>query len=164
MLLQGHVTISNDGATIMKLLDVVHPAAKTLVDVSLSQDAEVRTATRLSGRQRASGIHTAAKHNTAAAAAADAAMLMESYTAAAAAADAAMLMESYRVAQRAQARVSCTSRCSHLSNDRTDMLACVKFLCCLCRRSETARPLWSSCRGSCCALLSPSWKKGCTQG
>jgi hypothetical protein len=35
------VTISNDGATIMKLLDVVHPAAKTLVDVSLSQDAEV---------------------------------------------------------------------------------------------------------------------------
>jgi hypothetical protein len=40
--LQGRVTISNDGATIMKLLDVVHPAAKTLVDVSLSQDAEVR--------------------------------------------------------------------------------------------------------------------------
>lgn len=38
---KGHVTISNDGATIMKLLDVVHPAAKTLVDVSLSQDAEV---------------------------------------------------------------------------------------------------------------------------
>lgn len=31
------VTISNDGATIMKLLDVVHPAAKTLVDISLSQ-------------------------------------------------------------------------------------------------------------------------------
>jgi hypothetical protein len=40
--LQGSVTISNDGATIMKLLDVVHPAAKTLVDVSLAQDAEVR--------------------------------------------------------------------------------------------------------------------------
>lgn len=34
-------TITNDGATIMKLLDVVHPAAKTLVDISLSQDAEV---------------------------------------------------------------------------------------------------------------------------
>ena len=34
-------TISNDGATIMKLLDIVHPAAKTLVDISLSQDAEV---------------------------------------------------------------------------------------------------------------------------
>ena len=26
-------TISNDGATIMKLLDIVHPAAKTLVDI-----------------------------------------------------------------------------------------------------------------------------------
>lgn len=39
----GKTTISNDGATIMKLLDVVHPAAKTLVDISLSQDAEVRT-------------------------------------------------------------------------------------------------------------------------
>jgi hypothetical protein len=39
--LQGQVTISNDGATIMKLLDIVHPAAKSLVDVSLSQDAEV---------------------------------------------------------------------------------------------------------------------------
>ena len=25
----------------MKLLDVVHPAARTLVDISLSQDAEV---------------------------------------------------------------------------------------------------------------------------
>lgn len=34
-------TISNDGATIMNLLDIVHPAAKTLVDISLSQDAEV---------------------------------------------------------------------------------------------------------------------------
>lgn len=35
------VTISNDGATIMKLLDIVHPAAKTLVDIARSQDAEV---------------------------------------------------------------------------------------------------------------------------
>uniref|UniRef100_A0A6S8GTD6 T-complex protein 1 subunit eta n=1 Tax=Dunaliella tertiolecta TaxID=3047 RepID=A0A6S8GTD6_DUNTE len=38
---KGQVTISNDGATIMKLLDIVHPAAKSLCDVSLSQDAEV---------------------------------------------------------------------------------------------------------------------------
>lgn len=38
---RGNVTISNDGATIMKTLDIVHPAAKTLVDISLSQDAEV---------------------------------------------------------------------------------------------------------------------------
>uniref|UniRef100_A0A061R0E0 T-complex protein 1 subunit eta n=1 Tax=Tetraselmis sp. GSL018 TaxID=582737 RepID=A0A061R0E0_9CHLO len=34
-------TISNDGATIMKLLEIVHPAAKSLVDISLSQDSEV---------------------------------------------------------------------------------------------------------------------------
>lgn len=37
----GKATISNDGATILKLLDVVHPAAKTLVDIAKSQDAEV---------------------------------------------------------------------------------------------------------------------------
>lgn len=37
----GNTTISNDGATILKLLDVVHPAAKTLVDISRAQDAEV---------------------------------------------------------------------------------------------------------------------------
>jgi T-complex protein 1 subunit eta len=35
------VTISNDGATILKLLDIVHPAAKTLVDIARAQDAEV---------------------------------------------------------------------------------------------------------------------------
>ncbi|CAH0773645.1 unnamed protein product [Bemisia tabaci] len=34
-------TVSNDGATILKLLDVVHPAAKTIVDIAKSQDAEV---------------------------------------------------------------------------------------------------------------------------
>jgi len=38
---RGKATISNDGATIMKLLDVVHPAAKTLVEIAKSQDAEV---------------------------------------------------------------------------------------------------------------------------
>ncbi|CAG0900798.1 unnamed protein product [Cyprideis torosa] len=37
----GKTTISNDGATIMKTLDIVHPAAKTLVDIAISQDAEV---------------------------------------------------------------------------------------------------------------------------
>lgn len=31
------VTISNDGATIMRLLEIAHPAAKTLVDISMSQ-------------------------------------------------------------------------------------------------------------------------------
>ncbi|VAI44057.1 unnamed protein product [Triticum turgidum subsp. durum] len=34
-------TISNDGATIMRLLDIVHPAAKILVDIAKSQDSEV---------------------------------------------------------------------------------------------------------------------------
>lgn len=34
-------TISNDGATIIKLLDVSHPAAKSLSDVAISQDSEV---------------------------------------------------------------------------------------------------------------------------
>ena len=36
-----NATISNDGATIMKLLDVVHPATRVLVDIAKSQDAEV---------------------------------------------------------------------------------------------------------------------------
>jgi len=35
------VTISNDGATIIELLDIVHPAAKTLADIAKSQDNEV---------------------------------------------------------------------------------------------------------------------------
>ena len=34
---QGKVTISNDGATIMKLLQIVHPAAVTLVQVGAPQ-------------------------------------------------------------------------------------------------------------------------------
>uniref|UniRef100_A0A646QFC1 T-complex protein 1 subunit eta n=1 Tax=Hemiscolopendra marginata TaxID=943146 RepID=A0A646QFC1_9MYRI len=38
---KGKTTISNDGATIVKLLDIVHPAAMTLVDIAKSQDAEV---------------------------------------------------------------------------------------------------------------------------
>lgn len=37
------VTISNDGATIMKLLEIEHPAAKTLVDISMSQVRETRS-------------------------------------------------------------------------------------------------------------------------
>lgn len=31
----------DDGATILKLLDIVHPAARTLVDIARAQDAEV---------------------------------------------------------------------------------------------------------------------------
>lgn len=36
-------TISNDGATIMRLLDIVHPAAKTLVDISMAQVGGIRS-------------------------------------------------------------------------------------------------------------------------
>jgi len=32
----GRTTISNDGATVLNLLNVVHPAAKTLVDIARS--------------------------------------------------------------------------------------------------------------------------------
>ena len=34
-------TITNDGATILDMLDIVHPAAKVLVDIAKSQDDEV---------------------------------------------------------------------------------------------------------------------------
>src|SRR3990170_4724583 len=37
----GDIVITNDGATIMKELDVQHPAAKMLVEVAKSQDNEV---------------------------------------------------------------------------------------------------------------------------
>lgn len=37
----GRATISNDGAEIVKLLDIVHPAAKSMVDIARSQDAQV---------------------------------------------------------------------------------------------------------------------------
>ena len=37
----GAATISNDGAEIVKLLDIVHPAAKSMVDIARSQDAQV---------------------------------------------------------------------------------------------------------------------------
>lgn len=37
----GDVTVTNDGATILKLLEVEHPAAKVLVDLAHLQDEEV---------------------------------------------------------------------------------------------------------------------------
>merc|ERR1712117_779884 len=37
----GDVTVTNDGATILKLLDVEHPAAKVLVELAQLQDEEV---------------------------------------------------------------------------------------------------------------------------
>ena len=36
------MTVTNDGATILKLLDVEHPAAKILVELAELQDQEVR--------------------------------------------------------------------------------------------------------------------------
>ena len=37
----GDVTVTNDGATILKLLEVEHPAAKILVELAQLQDREV---------------------------------------------------------------------------------------------------------------------------
>jgi T-complex protein 1 subunit eta len=37
----GKSTISNDGAELMNLLDIVHPAAKTLSDIAQAQDVQV---------------------------------------------------------------------------------------------------------------------------
>ena len=37
----GDVTITNDGATMLKEIDVQHPAAKMLVEVSKTTDSEV---------------------------------------------------------------------------------------------------------------------------
>jgi Chaperonin GroEL (HSP60 family) len=35
--------VTNDGATILSLLDIEHPAGKILVDLAQQQDKEVRT-------------------------------------------------------------------------------------------------------------------------
>jgi T-complex protein 1 subunit delta len=37
---RGEVTITNDGATILKQMQVVHPTAKMLVEISNAQDIE----------------------------------------------------------------------------------------------------------------------------
>ncbi len=37
----GDVTITNDGATILKLVEVEHPAAKVLVEIAQEQDKAV---------------------------------------------------------------------------------------------------------------------------
>lgn len=42
LITQGNsMIVTNDGATVLKQLDIVHPAAKTLVDIAKSQDSEV---------------------------------------------------------------------------------------------------------------------------
>src|SRR4030043_1919381 len=45
----GDVSITNDGATIMKELDVQNPAAKMLVEVAKAQDNEVGDGTTTAG-------------------------------------------------------------------------------------------------------------------
>jgi T-complex protein 1 subunit delta len=37
---KGKVLITNDGANILKQMDVIHPTAKMLVEISKSQDIE----------------------------------------------------------------------------------------------------------------------------
>ena len=44
----GDVVITNDGVTILKEMDVQHPAAKMLVEVAKTQDAEVGDGTTTS--------------------------------------------------------------------------------------------------------------------
>lgn len=39
----GDVTVTNDGATILKLLEVEHPAARVLIELAQLQDQEART-------------------------------------------------------------------------------------------------------------------------
>ena len=58
----GDVTITNDGATILQLLEVEHPAAKVLVELAALQDEEVksnacRTDRHLSTGYRKSRVH-----------------------------------------------------------------------------------------------------------
>ena len=38
---KGNVTITNDGATILQRMKVLHPAARMLVELSKAQDIEV---------------------------------------------------------------------------------------------------------------------------
>ena len=38
---RGEAQITHDGATILKLVDIVHPAARTLVGIARAQDSEV---------------------------------------------------------------------------------------------------------------------------
>ncbi|GAH42823.1 unnamed protein product, partial [marine sediment metagenome] len=44
----GDVVITNDGATILKEIDVQHPAAKMMVEVAKTQDSEVGDSTTTS--------------------------------------------------------------------------------------------------------------------
>ena len=52
---RGEATITNDGATLVKLLDIVHPAAKMLANIARSQDEVVGDGTTRSDPQINSG-------------------------------------------------------------------------------------------------------------
>lgn len=52
---ENGATITNDGATVLQLLQVQHPAAALLVDVAQSQDLEVSPAVTTLGTCRGLG-------------------------------------------------------------------------------------------------------------
>ena len=52
----GEVTITNDGATILELMDVQHEIAKLMVELSKSQDDEIGDGT--TGKKTPSHPHT----------------------------------------------------------------------------------------------------------
>jgi archaeal chaperonin len=67
----GDVTITNDGVTILKEMDIEHPAAKMMVEIAKTQDAEVgdgtTTAVVIAGEllKNAEGLLTQGVHPTA---------------------------------------------------------------------------------------------------
>ncbi|GLT51163.1 hypothetical protein SLA2020_245920 [Shorea laevis] len=52
----GDVTITNDGATILKMLEVEHPAVKVLVELAELQDREVSDDYYLEGSGEGAGV------------------------------------------------------------------------------------------------------------
>lgn len=58
----GDVTVTNDGATILSLLDVEHPAGKILVELAQQQDKEVRSHPDCSDKQSDSDSSTEFGH------------------------------------------------------------------------------------------------------
>ena len=67
----GDITITNDGVTILKEMDIEHPAAKMMVEIAKTQDAEVgdgtTTAVVIAGEllKNAEGLLTQGVHPTA---------------------------------------------------------------------------------------------------
>ena len=57
---KGEVVITNDGATILKQMEVSHPTAKMLVDLSASQDVEAGDGTTVRQRELCNWLLVAA--------------------------------------------------------------------------------------------------------